>query len=255
MPTFLTQLRSLTLLLLCLALPALTEAADLPLLLFDQGHGQRFVIEEPGKLHLSRLAEACANAGFRVASTTKPLTGQTLAEAQALIISGPFAAFTPGEVASIDQFVARGGRLAIMLHIGQPVAELLHHLQVDVSNHVLQERQNIIGSDPKNFQVTQLSTHPLTAGIEHFSLYGGWALMNLDDSARIIAQTSPQAWVDLDGDRQLTTNDAVQAFGVVVAGTSGQGRFAVFGDDAIFQNQFLDDANLQLARNLAQWLR
>jgi uncharacterized protein DUF4350 len=255
MPSFLPRLRSLVLLLSCLALPALTQAADLPLLLFDQGHDQRFVIEKPGELQLSRLAELCAGAGFRVASTTSPLTGQTLAGARALVISGPFAALTPGEVAAIDQFVANGGRLAIMLHIGQPVAELLHRLGVDFSNSVLLERENIIGDDPKNFQVRQLNAHPLTAGLDHFSLYGGWALMNLGDNARIIAQTSPRAWVDLDGDRQLTDSDAVQAFGVVVAGSSGQGRFVVFGDDAIFQNQFLDDANLRLARNLAQWLR
>jgi len=50
-------------------------------------------------------------------------------------------------------------------------------------------------------------------------------------------------------------SDAVQAFGVLVAGSRGKGRFAVFGADAIFQNRFLDESNRQLAGNLAAWLR
>jgi hypothetical protein len=32
-----------------------------------------------------------------------------------------------------------------------------------------------------------------------------------------------------------------------------QGAFAIFGDDAIFQNKFLNGGNLFLGRNLARW--
>lgn len=42
---------------------------------------------------------------------------------------------------------------------------------------------------------------------------------------------------------------------MVVAGSYGKGRFAVFGDDAIFQNRFLDADNRKLAANLARWLK
>ena len=224
-------------------------------LLFDQGHGQRFRIEETGSLHLSKLAALFVEDGVEVSSSTALLTDESLAQVQALVISGPFATLAPAEVASICRFVERGGRLAVMLHIGQPVAELLHRLDVDFTNYVLAEQENIIGTDPKNFQVKSFAPHDLTAGIDHFSLYGGWALMNTAGNASIVAQTSPKAWVDLDGDRKLSPKDVVQSFGVLVAGTYGQGRFAIFGDDAIFQNQFLDEANRKLARNLIQWLR
>jgi hypothetical protein len=47
----------------------------------------------------------------------------------------------------------------------------------------------------------------------------------------------------------------VGSFGVVVSGDLGNGRFIVFGDDAIFQNKFLDNSNRQLAKNLARWLK
>jgi len=46
----------------------------------------------------------------------------------------------------------------------------------------------------------------------------------------------------------------MQAFGVVVAGQAGAGRFVVFSDDAIFQNRFLGDNNRILAANLGRWL-
>ncbi|HXQ23784.1 MAG TPA: hypothetical protein VN812_19045, partial [Candidatus Acidoferrales bacterium] len=52
----------------------------------------------------------------------------------------------------------------------------------------------------------------------------------------------------------LDPGDAVQSFGVLVAGQLGLGRFAIFGDDALFQNQFLMGGNVVLARNLVAWL-
>jgi len=79
--------------------------------------------------------------------------------------------------------------------------------------------------------------------------------MTSGSSARVIASTSPKGWVDLNGDKKLSTGDVVQAFGVVVDGARGAGRFVVFGDDAIFQNKFLDQQNLRLAHNLASWLK
>jgi len=40
----------------------------------------------------------------------------------------------------------------------------------------------------------------------------------------------------------------------VVTGTLNKGDFVIFGDDAIFQNRFLDDDNRKLATNLGKWL-
>ena len=70
----------------------------------------------------------------------------------------------------------------------------------------------------------------------------------------ILAETSPYGWVDLDRNNQLTEGDAVQMFGVMVAGEIGRGRYAVLGDDAVFQNRFFDESNRQLAIQLINWL-
>lgn len=232
-----------------------TVAHGAPVLLFDQAHDQRFLMEQEGPLHLSRFAAVLKAEGFEVKAGTAPLTEQALTGVNVLVISGPFSALAPAETEAVMAFLARGGRLAVMLHIPSPVADLVHRLDVDFTNYVLSEQENVIEGDQRNFQIKNLVPHPLFGAIDHFSLYGGWALMSSGSSARVIALTSPKGWVDLNGDKKLSTGDVVQAFGVVADGTSGAGRFVVFGDDAIFQNKFLDQQNLQLAHNLANWLK
>jgi hypothetical protein len=226
-----------------------------PVLLFDQGHDQRFVADKDGPLHLSEFATLLKSEGFEVRLNTAAFSVQSLAGVDALVISGPFAKLAPEEVDAVTTFISRGGRLALMLHIPSPVADLIHRLDMDFTNYVLSEQENLVANDPRNFQVKNLSSHPLFSSLDHFSLYGGWALMNTGESSRIIASTTDKGWVDLDGDGKLSQWDAVQAFGVILDGTRGAGRFLVFGDDAIFQNKFLDEQNRQLARNLAAWLK
>jgi len=232
---------------------AVAEAA--PVLLIDQGHDQRFVVEKDGPLHLSGFAALLKEEGFDVKVNTAPITAESLAGVNALVISGPFGKLQAGETDAVMAFLARGGRLALMLHIPSPLADLVHRLDTDFTNYVLSEQENVIDGDQRNFKVKNLVTHPLFGSMESFSLYGGWALMNTGARAGIIASTSDKGWVDLDGDRKLTKGDVVQAFGVIVEGASGAGRFLIFGDDAIFQNKFLDEQNRLLARNLARWFK
>lgn len=221
-------------------------------ILFDQGHGQRFLIEEKGELQLSKLADVMRGRGATVASTGKPLDDELLKGVSALVISGPFESLRPGEVEAVARFIERGGRLAATLHIGPPLAGLLARLDLDHSNAVLHERNNVIDSDI-NFRVTALTASPLFAGLTQFSVYGCWAI---DPGKRgtPLAQTSADAWADLDGDNVLSKGDVIGVFTVAVSGELGAGRFVVFGDDAIFQNRYLDENNGRLAANLAEWL-
>jgi len=230
-------------------------ACAAPVLLVDQGHDQRFVIEKDGPLQLSLFAAVMKEEGFDVRSSKEPLTEEALKGVSALIISGPFKALEPAEVEAVARFLGHGGHMAVMLHIGAPFSGLLHRLEVDFTNYVLAEQENIIDNDPRNFQVKALEPSPLFNGLDHFSAYGAWALMNTAPSARIIASTSPRGWIDLDGDGKLSKGDVIQSFGLVVQGGQGAGRFLVFGDDAIFQNKFLDESNRKLAINLVRWLK
>lgn len=231
------------------------QAADsAPVVLFDEGHGQRFVIEEEKGLHLSGLAAQIRARGGTVRSSRGSLGPQTLAGVNALVISGPFQPLTSAEIETILRFLEEGGRLVLMLHIGQPFAPLLERLDLDFSNYPLFERQGIIGEDQRNFRVTKLEKNELFTGLESFSVYGAWALDSTGSQSTIIAWSSADAYVDLNGDGHLSRGDVVGSFGVAAAGSRGKGKFLVFGDDAIFQNRFLDKDNSHLARRLASWL-
>jgi len=229
-------------------------AGPSPVVLVDEAHGEKFLIAGQGKLDLSKLAAAFRAVGATLEANQQPLTDERLAHVDALVVSGAFAPFTATEVEAVMHFLDRGGRLAVMLHIPFPLTQLLRRLHVDFSNGVIREREHVIGGEPINFSVTALSPHALTHKVDRFSAFGVWALMNETNDAVIIARTGPHAWVDLNGNRQLDKGDAVQSFGVVVTGPVGQGQFVVFGDDAMFQNQFLTKGNAVLARNLACWL-
>lgn len=222
--------------------------------LFDQGHGQKFLIERGGDLDLSLLAGNFRDLGYDVATSSAPLSDALLNGINILMISGPFKPYTGKEIEAVVRFVQRGGALCINLHIAPPVSALIYRLGVDHSNSVIHEEEGSIAGDTLNFRVTRLEEHPLFTGVGEFSLYGVWALLDVRPGVRTIARTSPAAWVDLNRNGRFDAADARGSFGVVVAGEEGKGRFVVIGDDAVFQNKFLKGGNLALARNLAAWL-
>jgi len=223
-----------------------------PTIIFDEGHGQRFVIDGQGDLQLSKLADTMRTAGAQVTKTKEVLSDDTLKGASGLVISGLFKPLQPDEVEAIARFIQKGGRLAVMMHIAPPLANLIYRFKLGYSIAVIHERQNIIDKDI-NFRLTDLSPHPLFKGIDSFSAYGVWAI-DPCDSATAIARTSPTAWLDLNGTGVLSKGDLVQALAVAVTGSLGSGSYVIFGDDAIFQNRFLTGNNQTLAVNLTNWL-
>ncbi len=226
-----------------------------PVVLFDEGHAQPFLARGERPLDLSGLAGVFASAGFEVRSSSEPLVAAQLAEVDVLISSGAFQPFTPEEVSTVQALLQRGGGVAIMLHVAPPFAGLLRILEVDFTNGTLREQSNLLGENRQNFRVRDLVTHPLTDGLQEFAVYGAWALRGTAPAVEIVARTGAHSWIDLNRDNLLSAGDAVQPFGVAVAGTSGPGRFAVFGDDALFQNRYLEGSNRALATNLARWLQ
>lgn len=250
------MLKKFSLALIC-AIAALTLAAAAfaaPVVLFDEAHAQQFLIGKDGPLDLSRLAEAYRANGFEVRSSAGALNDSELDSVDLLVLSGPFRPLDPGELKAVLDFVRDGGGLAVMLHIPPPALNLLQQLHVDVANGILHEEAAAIDGNPLYIKVSKLADHPVTAGLESFSVYGCWALRGIADHVAVLAETGMHGWVDLDQDRRFSNADAMQPFAVAVAGQLGQGSYVVFGDDALFQNRFFDEHNQRLALNLANWL-
>ena len=225
--------------------------------LFDEGHGQAFTVEKDGDLQLGQLAGKLGVDGWQVNATRSSLTPQLLNEVKALVISGAFKPFSENEISAIIGFLNNGGRLVVLLHIGEPLVPLLSNLGVAVGNGVIREwdKSLVIDGNPIYFKVSNLKDHPLNMGLKYFSLYGGWPLLPLQENVSTIASTSPMAWIDVNRDQNLSNKEPVQEFGVLVTGCVGLGEFAVFADDAIFQNRFLKGENEKLLENLSDWMR
>ena len=242
-------------LLFLLAFPAPRAAgAAAKKVLFDEGHGQRFVVGRQGELDLSGRAQIFRENGADPIPLRGPVTAGALDGARALVISGPFQPFSAQETDAVAGFVEGGGRLALMLHIPQPVTALMKRLGVTFWNGVVNEEEHLTADSPQDFFISRFEPSHLTAGIERFAAYGAWPVTSLSSSAMVIARTGPRSWIDTNRDRAFSPGDVRDSFGIVVQGTLGKGRFAVFGDDAIFQNRFLAEENRALAGNLARWL-
>ncbi len=250
----LAGLTTILLWLLLLLVPAGHAAAEGPVVLFDQAHGQRFLVERDQPLDLSGLARLFVEQGARVRTSRSAITDRLLHDVDVLIISGPFATISRQETAAIIRFLSRGGKLAAMVHVTPPFDFLFPRLGTAVSRAVVVEQENIINGNPLDFAVKDLPPSPLTWGVTSFAVHGGWALLNTKKDGAAIARTSPRAWLDLNGNHAFDGQDVRQAFAVILTGKVGAGRFVVCGDDAIFQNRFLDGGNRTLARNLARWL-
>ncbi len=222
--------------------------------LFDEGHGQQFLIGRQGELDLSSLAQILREHGAETEPLSGPISPGTLAGARALVISGPFKSFSQDEIEAIARFVEEGGRLSLMLHIPQPVQGLMQRLGVNAWNGVVSEEEQLVENSPQDFFVSRFEPHPLTDGLERFAVYGTWSVTSFSRHAMVIARTGPKAWLDTNRDHAFTPGELRDSFGIVVHGALGEGAFAVFGDDAIFQNRFLEAQNRPLAENLSRWL-
>jgi len=219
----------------------------------DEGHGQRFSVASEGELQLSGLGMLAESSGHQIEIHKGPINNQVLLVARGLIISGPFTSYSVDEIRAIRSFAHRGGRIAIMIHVGPLNGLLLAGLGVQVSNGVLFDPQNPLGRGGREFSAHKFSHHPLFESVDSFNLYGAWALNTSASTARGIAFTGHRAWIDLHGQHN-STNNPVSSWAVVVSVEMGSGEVVVFGDDAIFQNRFLEGGNLRLAENLVKWL-
>jgi hypothetical protein len=223
--------------------------------IIDQGHGQKFVIEKEGELQLSGLSGLLKGKGYDVKVNAGQITDAALNTADVLLISGAFQPFSAEETDTVIRFIERGGKLCVMLHIPQPLTGLMSRLKVYASYGVIQEQENMIHNAPMDFYVTSMEKHAITKGLQKIGVHGAWALMTQSPTAQIIARTGPKAWIDLNRDGKFDETDAQASFGVVIAGTLGKGEYVFFGDDAIFQNKFLEQENMSLGKNLAEWMK
>ncbi len=236
-----------------LVLLAERPAGASQVVLFDQGHGQKFLTGQQGPLDLSCFAELFTEQGATVKTTARPLTDMVLGDIDILVLSGPFAPVSRSETKAIVRFLHQGGKLAVMAHIAQPLGTLLSTFGVRISSSPVGEQANLLGSNPLDYTLLNLEDHPLTVNLAGINVYGGWALLPDQNHFTPLATTSALAWLDINRNNRRDARDPVQAFHLILAGKVRKGDVVIFGDDAIFQNKFIKGDNHALAVNLVKW--
>ncbi|WP_210395294.1 DUF4350 domain-containing protein [Motiliproteus sediminis] len=237
-----------------LFLVVLSPWASAAAVLFDQGHGQRFVIEREQALDLSQFAALWRSEGFDVRSASGRLTPTVLGSVDALVISGAFSDYSASELSTLYDFVEAGGTLVISLHVGPLNGALLSHFGIGVSNGVVLERRQRLNQNGSDFTVAAVARHPLTEQLDRIAVYGAWAL-NPGREATVLFATSDLAWMDLNRNRRFDQGEPEYPYAMAAVRPLGHGAVLVLGDDAVFQNRYLRDENQQLARNLVAWVK
>ncbi len=263
-------------------------APDVPKVYFVAGHGEtslRSTSGGPGERGLSVLEETLRRDNMETADISL-LSGEVPEDADVIAIIGPTRAFTEAEIAALDGYLDRGGRLLVAL---DPLIEpngTMRPTQLEpmlaargITVHDVDPSRRLPFYDLSAVYLEDFPSHPVTEGLEGFAvLFTVARSLSADDgAARVIVRTSDEGWGETDLGMLLSgdpvalddvDNPGPAAVGVVVESTSefdettdgevvdDEGhKIVVFGDsDFITDLDIANAGNAVLAANAFNWL-
>lgn len=223
-------------------------------IVYDLAHGEIFRPEDTTELGQSAVVGLMQESGYGVQVREERLTEGSLDGAAAYYLAGPMYAFTAEEKPVIDDYLERGGTVILTIHVPYPVLALPARWGLPVGTAVVVSPASKDPADPGVFVTDGIIEDPLTEGVDQISIYSGWPVSadpNTLKSAKIVVQTGPEALADTNNNQQFDAGDKQAPFGVVGVTTVGAGRVIVVGDDAVFANLGMRDAdNAKLFENI-----
>lgn len=235
------------------------EEPDLPYrgsIVFDMAHGEIFSATDPSPLGQSSAIRRMRQAGFEVVINKQLITDDTLAEASGLVLAGPMAPLSPEEYDAINSFVLRGGTVLLTIHVPFPVLMVPAHWGLPVGTDiVMSKRPAGAPEEPSIFRADSIADDEITQGVESVLVVSGWPVSTAGDTARLVVSTGEDSWLSASGDRDPAppADDELTSFGVVGVARVGEGLVIVSGDDAIFANAALAEAdNARLLDNIIE---
>lgn len=256
-----------------------------PRILFTTGHGE-LSLDDQGPGGLARAQQILGSDNFDIeewASLGKPAVPEGT---DLVVIAGPKASFVKPELDIFTAYLARGGRMLVMLDptLGQAAGAGLVQTGLEgwLAGHGVQLGQNIV-VDPSNplpffgpetIFIQSYGDHPIVKPLQDGNLP---VLMNIARSIGVgnapglqvteLLRTSPEGWGETGlGNLQQVQRDGADLAGPVLLGlavesaAAGEGqrptRLVVFGDSEFAANQLLEAnvANSVLLTNALNWL-
>jgi len=221
---------------------------------FDMGHGEVFGAEDTTELGQSGAIERIEAAGFDVVVNDDAITSEDLADAAGLMVAGPMTAFTDQEFVDITAFMQRGGTVLLTIHVPYPVLKVPAHWGLPVGTGIVMSQGPLLDpAQPSVFIADQVAQNEITEGVDRILVVSGWPVDAVSESAQVVVSTGSNAWLSGAGDQQPTPPAGTQlgSYGLIGTARVGEGQIVVSGDDAVFANLALNQAdNARLLDNI-----
>ncbi len=232
-----------------------------PVICFASGDGERDIPDQSGA-GLSRLAAVLTASNFGVDSIGL-LEGEVPSRCAALVIAGLKTEVPPSELARVDRYLARGGRLALLIDpVPTPaIVEWLKKFSVTTGTGVVIEGSTAaqaVGGSPETPLALAYGDHPITRGFGVATLYDRAVALTSEDQSRVIAWSGRQSFERVDLVRESTVfregRDRRGPFALAIAASwltaprppqgappplSSETRLVVFGDSDFISNSYL----------------
>jgi hypothetical protein len=270
-------------------------APDVPKVYFVTGHGEASLASggggTPADRSLAVLAEALKRENIETADTVL-LSGTVPEDADVLAIVGPTRPYTEPELAALDGFLAKGGRLLVCLDpLIEPAGtmratrleEFLAKRGIRVNNDlVVDPSRKLPFYDLSAVYLTDFQDHPVTTGLEGIAVLFSVArslATDGDTAGVVIVETSAEGWGERNLEQLLAGKPVSRedddspgpaAVGMVIeegpvpASPAGDEagaavppgfRLVVYGDSDFMADYEISNAgNLVLALNTINWL-
>lgn len=221
--------------------------------IFDMAHGEVFGPDDTSALGQSELVKEIEAEGYQVQVNRRKFDDVTLSDVAAVYVPGPMTPFTDAEKKVLDDYVVNGGTIVLTIHVPFPVMATPARWGLPVGSDVMVDRTPAY-DDPGIFAATGMTEDALTEGIESVVVVSGWPV-SVDSQklagAKIAISSPDDIAVDANKNGAFDAADPQPPYGVVGIAPVGSGRVIVMGDDAIFANIAIHEANnLQLLKNI-----
>ncbi|MFN8628062.1 MAG: GldG family protein [Candidatus Binatia bacterium] len=250
---------------------------------FLTGHGEHDLSSADRETGYSAVRGALQNAAYDARPLSLLGEDAVPADAGVLVIAGAQRDLLPAEVAKLDEYVARGGGLLVLLDPGTPptLRTLLRRFGVQTAPGVIVDPENrLFGGDSFTVTVPGLSDkHPASAPLKVLPLLSGTCAVSFAGAHPGVRgieflHTAPSSWRTPRGDADRRGADFVtdrdqrgpisvgvsllvdyQAGRVAEARGVPPARFIIIGDSDFANNSFIDYlGNKDLLLNSIAWL-
>lgn len=227
-------------------------------IVFDTAHGEIFKPEDTTELGQSDVVSRMNQAGYEVRVNTQPIEASTLDGVAALYVPGPMRPFTPEEQTVLDDYLERGGTVILSIHVPYPVMGLPARWGLPVRPGIMANTASNAGPEPSVFETDAIVDDPLTQDVKGIVVLSGWPV-DTDPTklatAKLVVLAKGLVAADTNANGAYDPGDEQQPFGVVGVAPVGSGRVVVLGDDAIFANIGMGQAdNAKLLENILEMI-